>query len=162
VLLLMFEAPEIFHARLSGEPVTDQQLYYTHCTDRYLDKSHDNADGYEIASVLPCASNLRKPLLVMRGMADHSVSPFARHQVFWQPARPERAVRRHGPSCSNDFRLHRSLSRASRERRPISTVAVHAYSALPLTKHRHGHRYTLGACLGNSAPSYAHRLRVHD
>jgi dipeptidyl-peptidase 4 len=72
-LMLMFKAPEIFHAGVSGAPVTDWRLYDTHYTERYLNKPQDNAAGYDLSSVLPYAENLQGDLLLMHGMADDNV-----------------------------------------------------------------------------------------
>jgi dipeptidyl-peptidase-4 len=72
-LMLMFKAPEVFRAGVSGAPVTDWTLYDTHYTERYLDKPQDNAAGYEASSVLPYAKDLKGRLLVIHGMADDNV-----------------------------------------------------------------------------------------
>ena len=72
-LMLMFKAPEVFRAGVSGAPVTDWTLYDTHYTERYLDRPQVNAAGYAASSVLPYAKNLRGDLLVIHGMADDNV-----------------------------------------------------------------------------------------
>jgi dipeptidyl-peptidase-4 len=72
-LNLMFKAPDVFRAGVSGAPVTDFALYDTHYTERYLDRPQDNAAGYAASSVLPYAKDLKGPLLVMHGMADDNV-----------------------------------------------------------------------------------------
>jgi dipeptidyl-peptidase 4 len=72
-LMLMFKAPDVFRAGVSGAPVTDFALYDTHYTERYLDRPQDNRAGYEASSVLPYAKDLRGKLLVMHGMADDNV-----------------------------------------------------------------------------------------
>jgi dipeptidyl-peptidase-4 len=72
-LNLMFKAPDIFRAGVSGAPVTDFALYDTHYTERYLDRPQDNATGYAATSVLPYAKDLKGNLLVMHGMADDNV-----------------------------------------------------------------------------------------
>ena len=72
-LMLMFRAPDVFRAGVSGAPVTDFALYDTHYTERYLDRPQDNRSGYEASSVLPYAKDLRGKLLVMHGMADDNV-----------------------------------------------------------------------------------------
>ena len=72
-LMLMFKAPEVFRAGVSGAPVTDWTLYDTHYTERYLDMPQSNAAGYEASSVLPFAKNLKGNLLIMHGMADDNV-----------------------------------------------------------------------------------------
>jgi len=72
-LMMMFKAPDVFRAGVSGAPVTDFALYDTHYTERYLDRPADNAAGYEASSVLPYAKDLRGKLLVIHGMADDNV-----------------------------------------------------------------------------------------
>jgi dipeptidyl-peptidase 4 len=72
-LMLMFKAPELFHAGISGAPVTDWTLYDTHYTERYLNKPQENSAGYEASSVLPYAKDLHGNLLIMHGMADDNV-----------------------------------------------------------------------------------------
>jgi dipeptidyl-peptidase-4 len=72
-LMLMFKAPEVFRAGVSGAPVTDWTLYDTHYTERYLDTPQTKAAGYEASSVLPFAKNLKGKLLIMHGMADDNV-----------------------------------------------------------------------------------------
>jgi dipeptidyl-peptidase 4 len=90
-LMLMFKAPEVFRAGVSGAPVTDWTLYDTHYTERYLDTPQSNAAGYEASSVLPFAKNLKGKLLVVHGMADdnvlflHSTKLFRRLQDLGKP-----------------------------------------------------------------------------
>jgi dipeptidyl-peptidase-4 len=72
-LMLMFKAPDVFHAGVAGAPVTDWALYDTHYTERYLDRPQDNPDGYTSSSVLPFVQGLKGKLLVMHGMADDNV-----------------------------------------------------------------------------------------
>jgi dipeptidyl-peptidase-4 len=90
-LMLMFKAPDIFRAGISGAPVTDWALYDTHYTERYLDRPQDNAAGYAASSVLPYAGALKGKLLIMHGMADdnvlflHSTKLFRRLQDLGRP-----------------------------------------------------------------------------
>jgi dipeptidyl-peptidase 4 len=72
-LNLLFKAPDVFRAGVSGAPVTDFALYDTHYTERYLDRPQDNAAGYAATSVLPYAKDLQGNLLIMHGMADDNV-----------------------------------------------------------------------------------------
>jgi dipeptidyl-peptidase 4 len=72
-LMLMFKAPDVFKAGVSGAPVTDFALYDTHYTERYLDRPQTNGAGYAASSVLPYAKDLKGNLLVMHGMADDNV-----------------------------------------------------------------------------------------
>jgi dipeptidyl-peptidase-4 len=90
-LMLLFKAPDIFRAGVSGAPVTDWALYDTHYTERYLGKPQDNAAGYDASSVLPYAKDLRGKLLLIHGMADdnvlflHSTKLFRRLQDIGKP-----------------------------------------------------------------------------
>jgi dipeptidyl-peptidase-4 len=72
-LMLMFKAPDVFRAGISGAPVTDWRLYDTHYTERYLERPADNQSGYDASSVLPYAQALRGKLLVIHGMSDDNV-----------------------------------------------------------------------------------------
>jgi dipeptidyl-peptidase 4 len=72
-LMLMFKAPKVFRAGVSGAPVTDWMLYDTHYTERYLERPTENPAGYEASSVLPYVKDLRGSLLVIHGMADDNV-----------------------------------------------------------------------------------------
>jgi dipeptidyl-peptidase-4 len=90
-LMLMFKAPDVFRAGVSGAPVTDWSLYDTHYTERYLDRPQANAAGYAASSVLPYAKDLKGKLLVMHGMADdnvlflHSTKLFRKLQDLGKP-----------------------------------------------------------------------------
>jgi len=90
-LMLMFKAPDVFRAGISGAPVTDWSLYDTHYTERYLERPSENASGYEASSVLPYAKDLAGNLLVIHGMADdnvlflHSTKLFRRLQDLGKP-----------------------------------------------------------------------------
>jgi dipeptidyl-peptidase-4 len=90
-LMLMFNAPDVFRAGVSGAPVTDWSLYDTHYTERYLDRPQNNAAGYAASSVLPYAKDLKGKLLVMHGMADdnvlflHSTKLFRKLQDLGKP-----------------------------------------------------------------------------
>jgi dipeptidyl-peptidase 4 len=90
-LMLLFKAPEVFRAGVSGAPVTDWTLYDTHYTERYLDTPRSNAAGYEASSVAPYAKDLKGKLLVIHGMADdnvlflHSTKLFRKLQDLGKP-----------------------------------------------------------------------------
>jgi len=71
--LCLVRAPEIFKAGVVGAPVTDWAGYDTHYTERYMGTPADNPDGYLTASVLPAASKLARPVLLIHGMADENV-----------------------------------------------------------------------------------------
>jgi dipeptidyl-peptidase-4 len=72
-LMCLMQAPEVFAAGVAGAPVTDWTLYDTHYTERYLSTPATNAEGYRLSNVLEYASRLKRPLLVVHGMADDNV-----------------------------------------------------------------------------------------
>jgi dipeptidyl-peptidase-4 len=72
-LNLLFRAPGVFAAGVSGAPITDWSLYDTAYTERYLGTPQGNAAGYATSSALGVATQLADPLLVLHGMADDNV-----------------------------------------------------------------------------------------
>ncbi len=72
-LMCLMQAPEAFAAGVAGAPVTDWALYDTHYTERYLSTPQANAAGYAASNVLEYAGKLRRPLLLVHGMADDNV-----------------------------------------------------------------------------------------
>jgi dipeptidyl-peptidase 4 len=69
----LLKRPDIFHAAVSGAPVTDQRDYDTHYTERYMGLPDEQKEAYDRASVLLAAKDLRRPLLVIHGTADDNV-----------------------------------------------------------------------------------------
>jgi dipeptidyl-peptidase 4 len=67
--------PDVFHVGVAGAPVTEWRLYDTHYTERYLGIDPDGADrdAYDRSSLLPKAGQLRRPLLIIHGLADDNV-----------------------------------------------------------------------------------------
>jgi dipeptidyl-peptidase-4 len=72
-LMCLMQAPDSFAAGVAGAPVTDWALYDTHYTERYLSTPQLNPDGYRRSNVLEYAQDLKRPLLLMHGMADDNV-----------------------------------------------------------------------------------------
>jgi dipeptidyl-peptidase 4 len=72
-LMCLMQAPDSFAAGVAGAPVTDWSLYDTHYTERYLSTPQANAAGYAASNVLTYADQLRRPLLIIHGMADDNV-----------------------------------------------------------------------------------------
>jgi dipeptidyl-peptidase-4 len=54
-------------------PVTDWRLYDTAYTERYLGTPQNNPEGYRDGEVFPYLGGLRRPLLLLHGMADDNV-----------------------------------------------------------------------------------------
>jgi dipeptidyl-peptidase-4 len=77
--LAVLRRPDVFHAAIAGAPVTDWRLYDTAYTERYLGDPTDNAAAYAATSLLPLASGLSRPLLLIHGLADDNV--FAAHTL---------------------------------------------------------------------------------
>jgi dipeptidyl-peptidase 4 len=71
--LAVLRRPDVFHAAVSGAPVTDQRLYDTHYTERYLGHPDEQPKVYLENSVIMDAANLERPLLLIHGLADDNV-----------------------------------------------------------------------------------------
>ncbi|MCG8919315.1 prolyl oligopeptidase family serine peptidase [Actinokineospora sp. PR83] len=71
--LAVLRAPEVFHAAISGAPVTDWRLYDTHYTERYLGHPDERPEVYARNSLIDDAPNLDRPLLLIHGLADDNV-----------------------------------------------------------------------------------------
>lgn len=71
--LAVLRRPDVFHAAIAGAPVTDWRLYDTHYTERYLGDPAADPAAYEHSSLLADASVLRRPLLLVHGLADDNV-----------------------------------------------------------------------------------------
>lgn len=69
----VIERPDVFHAAVSGAPVTDWREYDTCYTERFLGLPDGEPAAYESASLLPHAALLRRPLLLVHGTADDNV-----------------------------------------------------------------------------------------
>lgn len=70
--LAVLERPDRVHAAVAGAPVTDWRWYDTHYTERYLGTDPD-AEAYRRCSLVERASALRRPLLLVHGLADDNV-----------------------------------------------------------------------------------------
>jgi dipeptidyl-peptidase-4 len=73
--LAVLRRPDVFHAAAAGAPVTEQLLYSTHWQERYLGDPHEHPEAYEHSSLIADAPNLRRPLLLIHGLADDNVHP---------------------------------------------------------------------------------------
>ncbi|QES47664.1 S9 family peptidase [Streptomyces venezuelae] len=67
--------PEVFHAAVAGAPPTDFRHYDTAYTERYLGLPQENPEVYERESLIGDAPALRRPLLLIHGLADDNVHP---------------------------------------------------------------------------------------
>ncbi len=71
--LCVLRHPDVFHAAVAGAPTTDERLYDTCYSERYLGHPDSSADVYEANSLLPMAAGLRRPLMIIHGLADDNV-----------------------------------------------------------------------------------------
>jgi dipeptidyl-peptidase-4 len=71
--LAVLRRPDIFHCAVAGAPVTDWRLYDTHYTERYLGNPAVDAGPYESTSLMNDAHLLKRPLLLIHGLADDNV-----------------------------------------------------------------------------------------
>ncbi|MEO7372187.1 MAG: S9 family peptidase, partial [Ilumatobacteraceae bacterium] len=71
--LAVMRRPDVFHAAIAGAPVTDWRMYDTHYTERYLGDPTIDDTAYANSSLLPLASALTRPLLLIHGLADDNV-----------------------------------------------------------------------------------------
>ena len=76
--LSVLKRPDIYKAAVAGAPVTDWDDYDTHYTERYLGVFPADA-AYKESSLLPHASDLKRPLLLVHGTADDNV--YFRHTL---------------------------------------------------------------------------------
>ncbi len=77
--LAALRRPDVFRAAVAGAPVVDWLDYDTHYTERYLGLPDRDAAAYKEASLLTCAADLRRPLLLVHGTADDNV--YFRHTL---------------------------------------------------------------------------------
>ncbi len=71
--LAVLRRPDVFHAAVAGAPVTEWTLYDTHYTERYLGDPGVDPDVYRRSSLLEDAAGLRRPLMLIHGLADDNV-----------------------------------------------------------------------------------------
>jgi len=71
--MAVLRRPDVFHAAVAGAPVTLQELYDTHYTERYLGHPADEPEVYRRNSVLWDADKLERPLLLIHGLSDDNV-----------------------------------------------------------------------------------------
>jgi len=73
--LLMLRYPNLFHAGVSGAPVTDWRSYDTIYTERYMNTPQANKEGYDVGSAMTYADQLKGELLLIHGSVDNNVHP---------------------------------------------------------------------------------------
>jgi dipeptidyl-peptidase 4 len=76
-LMCLMQAPNVFHAAVSGAPVTHWDGYDTHYTERYMGLPQDNKEGYAGGSVMKFVPKMEGKLMLIHGLIDENVH--ARH-----------------------------------------------------------------------------------
>jgi dipeptidyl-peptidase-4 len=71
--MAILRRPDVFHAAVVGAPVTDQHLYDTYYTERFLGHPDEHPDVYEANSVVADAPKLERPMHLIHGLADDNV-----------------------------------------------------------------------------------------
>ena len=69
----MLRYPDVFKVGVAGGPVTDWKFYEIMYGERYMDRPEQNVAGYEKASLLTYAKNLKGDLLLIHGTVDDVV-----------------------------------------------------------------------------------------
>ena len=69
----MLRYPDVFQVGVAGGPVTDWKYYEIMYGERYMDRPEQNVAGYEKASLLTHAKNLKGDLLLIHGTVDDVV-----------------------------------------------------------------------------------------
>mmetsp|Transcript_22680 Transcript_22680/g.65331 ORF Transcript_22680/g.65331 Transcript_22680/m.65331 type:complete len:922 (+) Transcript_22680:3-2768(+) len=72
-LKCLTDRPDVFHAAISGAPVTDWALYDTAYTERYMGLPQENPEGYAKSSALAKVSDIEGSLLLCHGLLDENV-----------------------------------------------------------------------------------------
>jgi dipeptidyl-peptidase-4 len=70
---LMLREPDVFKVGVAGGPVTDWKYYEIMYGERYMDRPEQNKEGYEKASLMTHAKNLKGDLLLIHGTIDDVV-----------------------------------------------------------------------------------------
>lgn len=73
--LMALTGDDVFKVGIAVAPVTDWKFYDSIYTERYMRTPKENAEGYQAASALERAKNLKGKLLIITGSADDNVHP---------------------------------------------------------------------------------------
>ncbi len=73
--LAVLRHPDVFGAAIAGAPTSDERLYDTCYSERYLGDPNVNPDIYERNSLISLAPGLTRPLMLIHGLADDNVYP---------------------------------------------------------------------------------------
>ena len=71
--LAVLRRPDVFHTAVAGAPVTDERLYDTFYSERYLGHPDQHPEAYAHNSLIDDAPRLTRPLMLIHGLADDNV-----------------------------------------------------------------------------------------
>ncbi|MFI5694705.1 prolyl oligopeptidase family serine peptidase [Kribbella sp. NPDC051586] len=129
----LLHRPDIFHAAIGGAAVADQRWYDAYWKERFLGHPAEHPDAYRRTSLLPYADKLRRPLMMIHGLADTNV--WAAHSIrlsgaFNALGKPHELVllpgEGHRPSNTRTIEalLHRELAFLHKTFRPSIDIAT--------------------------------------
>ena len=72
-LKCLSERPDVFHAAVSGAPVTDWTLYDSAYTERYMGLPQENVEGYQKSSAIHKVKDIEGSLMLCHGLMDENV-----------------------------------------------------------------------------------------
>ncbi|MFI9364789.1 prolyl oligopeptidase family serine peptidase [Kitasatospora sp. NPDC053057] len=73
--LAVLRRPDVFHAASAGAAPTDHRMYDTHWQERFLGHPDEHPEHYDSCDLTTEAPKLRRPLLLIQGLADDNVFP---------------------------------------------------------------------------------------
>ena len=73
--LAVLRRPDVFHVAVAGAAPTDPRRYRARFRERYMGQLEENAERYDAYRLIDDAPSLRRPLLLMHGLADDNVHP---------------------------------------------------------------------------------------
>jgi dipeptidyl-peptidase 4 len=71
--MALLNRPDVFRAGVVGAPVTDQHLYDTYYTERFMGLPQEEPEAYRRSAPLFDAASLTRPMLLIHGLADDNV-----------------------------------------------------------------------------------------
>jgi len=95
-VMALLRHPEVFAAAASSSPPTDWRNYDTIYTERYMWIPQENQAGYDAASAMTYAKDLKGRLLLYYGTADNNVHPANALQPHQGAAERGQELRRAG------------------------------------------------------------------
>ncbi|MGZ0151143.1 prolyl oligopeptidase family serine peptidase [Kribbella sp. WER1] len=123
--------PDDFHAAVAGAAPADQRLYGTHWRERFLGHPDEHPDVYDRLSLMTYAADLRRPLLLVHGLADDNV--FVAHTLRLSAAltaagRPHQVL-----PLSNVTHMAGNAAAAGLMRSELAFLSAHLSPAAPGT-----------------------------